>query len=122
MYVFLILCGSLIPAMLLLIGGILKKHPPKKINWYLGYRTARSMKSPEAWNYAQTRLGQLWRQWGLPLWGATLLALLPFRNATEDLQGLALLVVTGVQLAVIIATIPKIEKELKERFEDTPIK
>ena len=63
------------------------------------------------------RLGQIWRRWGLPLWVLSLLAMLPFRYASVDLQGAALLVVTGVQLGGILATIPKIEKELKERFE-----
>ena len=117
MFVFLFLFGSLIPVLLLLVGLILRNHPPRRINWYLGYRTARSMRTPAAWDYAQLRLGQLWRRRGVPLWVLSLLAMLPFRYASEDLQGAALLVVIGVQLGVILATIPKIEKELKERFE-----
>ena len=118
MFVFLIISASLIPAILLLVGVLLRKHPPRKINWYLGYRTARSMKSPEAWDYAQVRLGQLWRRFGLPLWVLSLSAILPLGKASENLQGAVLLVVTGVQLVAVLAVIPRIEKELKERFDE----
>ena len=118
MFLFLLLIGSLIPTMLLFIGEILRKHPPRTISWYLGYRTARSMKSQEAWDYAQSRLGQLWRRLGLPLWIFSLLILLPFRDAPEDLQGLVLLVLTGGQLVALLSGIPRIEQELQERFRE----
>lgn len=34
-------------------GGILLRYPPKKINWFYGYRTHNSMKSQERWDFAQ---------------------------------------------------------------------
>jgi len=36
-----------------LVGSILYKFPPKKINVVYGYRTTASMKSIERWNFAQ---------------------------------------------------------------------
>jgi uncharacterized membrane protein len=43
-------------------GAILWKYPPKSINWLYGYRTARSMKSQECWDFAQTYAarGMVW--------------------------------------------------------------
>ncbi|MCO5725312.1 SdpI family protein [Robiginitalea marina] len=43
-------------------GTILWKYPPKNINWLYGYRTARSMKSQECWDFAQTYAarGMVW--------------------------------------------------------------
>ena len=46
-----------LPSILFLSGGIfylvalvLSKFPPKKINYFYGYRTKASMKSQESWN------------------------------------------------------------------------
>ena len=39
--------------MLLIIGFIFKKFPPKKINSIYGYRTSSSMKNKKVWDYAQ---------------------------------------------------------------------
>jgi uncharacterized membrane protein len=36
-----------------LVGALLYKFPPKKMNSYYGYRTPSSMKSKEAWQFAQ---------------------------------------------------------------------
>jgi len=35
------------------VGAILYKFPPKKINWFYGYRTPASMRSQERWEFAQ---------------------------------------------------------------------
>ncbi len=42
-----------ISIMLLIIGFIFKKFPPKKINSIYGYRTSSSMKNKKVWDYAQ---------------------------------------------------------------------
>lgn len=42
-----------ISLMILLIGLIFKKLPPKKINSIYGYRTNSSMKNKKVWDYAQ---------------------------------------------------------------------
>ena len=43
----------LIPAIFLIIGVIFYFKPPRRINYFVGYRTASSMSSQEAWEYAQ---------------------------------------------------------------------
>jgi len=42
-----------ISLMILIIGLIFKKFPPKKINSIYGYRTNSSMKNKKVWDYAQ---------------------------------------------------------------------
>ncbi len=42
----------LLSPLLLLIAGIFKAYPPRKINHYYGYRTKRSMSSEQAWKMA----------------------------------------------------------------------
>jgi len=41
-------------AFMLLLGWLLKKYPPKKINHLYGYRTQRSMKNQATWEAANT--------------------------------------------------------------------
>ncbi len=43
---------------LIIAGFILIFAPPKKINHLYGYRTRRSMKSQEIWDYAQPKAGR----------------------------------------------------------------
>lgn len=44
-----LLCGVIF----LLAAGVMYSFPPKKINPLYGYRTIRSMKSQESWDFAQ---------------------------------------------------------------------
>ncbi|MEM7085686.1 MAG: SdpI family protein [Bacteroidota bacterium] len=41
-------------ALLFILALIFQKFPPKKINWYYGYRTQRSMKNDTIWKAANT--------------------------------------------------------------------
>ncbi len=48
-----LLISSLLPGVLIvLIGSYWKRYPPKKINHLYGYRTKKSMKNMDTWNYA----------------------------------------------------------------------
>lgn len=40
-------------AILLLVGAVLYVFPPKKINWWYGYRTPLAMQDQQRWNFAQ---------------------------------------------------------------------
>jgi len=50
----------LIPIILIIIGLILVKCPPKKINIIVGYRTRKSMKNENNWKSANQYCGRLW--------------------------------------------------------------
>lgn len=41
-------------ALLFILALIFQKYPPKKINWYYGYRTSRSMKNETVWKAANS--------------------------------------------------------------------
>ena len=52
-----LLFGILLPAVLVLLSGFLwQRFPPKKINYLYGYRTQRSMRNQQTWDYAN-RIG-----------------------------------------------------------------
>ncbi len=118
----------LIPATMIGFGLLWKKHPPKDINAVYGYRTSRSCKSQETWDFAHQAIGRLWRRWGLVLLAALpafLLAALArqgwnpacFLDEPADADAWLLLVLVGVQLAVIIGSIFPVERALKTHFD-----
>lgn len=44
-WIYMLVCSLLIPLIILGVGALLAKHPPKQINWAYGYRTRRSTKT-----------------------------------------------------------------------------
>jgi uncharacterized membrane protein len=52
-----LLIGVLSPALIVILAGLIwQQFPPKKINHLYGYRTQRSMKNQQTWDYAN-RIG-----------------------------------------------------------------
>ncbi|MFM8916523.1 MAG: SdpI family protein [Bacteroidota bacterium] len=95
----------------IVLGYYFSKFPPKKINHIYGYRTPRSMKSQEAWNFAQVYGAKKMIVAGWIMLGAGLL-LLPF-NLTEHLSALLSIgILIGSAIWMIVVT----ERELKKKF------
>lgn len=95
-----------------LSGWILKKYPPKSINWFYGYRTRRAMKGQDQWDFAQKLAGREMLRSGL------LLTVLGIAGAWLPLSDEAAVAVALVPV-VIFAFLPvvRVETELKKRFE-----
>jgi uncharacterized membrane protein len=91
---------------------ILFRFPPKKINWLYGYRTIKSMKSQDAWDFAQHYSSRLMLFSGLILLIIACCALLfpPYNETTEVI--LSLILVFAAAFGLVILT----ERELERRF------
>ena len=118
MWVFMLTCNLIIPVVMILFGRMFEEAPPKKVNWTFGYRTKRSMKSQEAWDFAQRYFGELWQKMGralLPLavLGQALTLLCP------DVESMCYwsLVPTIVETVVMTATLIPVERALKQNFD-----
>jgi uncharacterized membrane protein len=110
---FLFVTSMLVPFTMALIGALFRKNPPKRMNWFYGYRTSRSMKSPEAWDYANRRMGEIWWRTGLVLGGASVLVAL---YCWEDLETASLWLM-GFQLLAMLFTIVVVEQDLRRKFD-----
>ena len=55
----------ILPVIITLIGYIMNKYPPKKVNWFIGYRTRKSMRDETVWKIANQYCGKLWMKIGL---------------------------------------------------------
>ena len=109
----------LIPGIMVGIGARFLKHPPGTVNAWYGYRTARSMKNQETWDFAHETCGKLWVRLGkLSFLPALLAAALTFGCGIETVSVASIVVVT-VQTLVLIGSIFPVERALKRNFDDS---
>lgn len=95
----------------IVLGWYFAKFPPKKINHYYGYRTTRSMKSQEAWDFAQVYGAQkmVWAGWMMLAVGVMMLPL-PFSENVKAILSVSTLIIVAVWMIVVT------EKALKSKF------
>ena len=110
-------CALLVPATMLHFGGIFLCRPPKTINSVYGYRTKRSMASPEAWKFAHETCGRLWLRWGGWMAVFSVLGMLPLlgREAeTVAWWGLGLIL---LQCAALFLSMVPVERAIRRNFD-----
>ena len=54
----------IIPTLIIIVGFLMYKYPPKKPNWFIGYRTRNSMKDKDVWEIANRYCGNVWMKLG----------------------------------------------------------
>lgn len=97
-------------AFMLLLGWLLKKFPPKKINHLYGYRTQRSMKNQATWEAANTYSSLVFFK--VSLYGFFIPVALYFLYPQLNVL-ITIITNTLLLLYVLYAT----EKHLKARFD-----
>ena len=103
----------LIPLMIIVVGYLMFKYPPKKINYVIGYRTLKSMKNIDNWNFANKYCGKLLIKMGLiMLLICLVMIILTFMKIIIFTETI-LLVVIFFQLALLILSIFIVENMLK---------
>ena len=107
----------LVPAVMLYFGWRFLNRPPQMINALYGYRTSRSMKNQQTWDYAHQVCGKLWFRAGAVMLPLSLLAMLSGLGKDTQALGIWLMGVVLVQVVVMIATIFPVEKALKRKFD-----
>ena len=107
----------LIPAVMIVVGVVFLKRPPKRVNGFYGYRTQRSMSSLEAWDFAHRVCGRLWLGCGavvgLLCLGLEIAVLRWNRELLSTWSGTILL----IQCVLLLVTILPVEGALKRNFD-----
>ncbi|MGN0971933.1 MAG: SdpI family protein [Aristaeellaceae bacterium] len=116
MLIFLYCCGLLIPLIMIFAGWLLRKRPPAHISGFVGYRTARSMASPESWRFAQEDCGRRWQRAGWAMLLPSLLILLPLCCLSEDAASIISLILMAAQTLIMILVTLRTERALKDAF------
>ena len=106
----------LIPVIMLVSGRIMWRHPPKDINGFVGYRTARSMKNMDTWKFAHEYLGRLWWRIGFIMLIPSIAAHLLSYSKSENFIAVLACILETIQCIVLIASIFPAERALKRNF------
>lgn len=118
MWILMLVCNLLMPAVMIGIGRQYEAKPPHKNDGLSGYRTKRSMKNQDTWDFAQAYMGKVWQKAGWVLLPLTVLgqALTLFCPTIESMCMWSL-APTTVEVTALIATIFPVERALKRTFD-----
>ncbi|RWX00066.1 SdpI family protein [Flavobacterium cerinum] len=106
-----LLCGVIF----LLAAGLMHSFPPKEINYLYGYRTRRSMKSKESWDFAQ-------RYSTIQMAKAALfMSIISFAGYLFPAENVALHLTAGMIITImgVAYMLVTTERELKKRFTES---
>ena len=117
-WIFMFCCTLLIPIIMIVVGNSMRLGKFKTINFVTGYRTRRSMKNQQTWDYAHRECGLLWRRWGSTMLVLTVIAMLLFMGEDTDHIGVAGCVITVLQMIPLFLSIVIVEKKLREKFDE----
>ena len=107
----------ILPVIIVILGIWLVKSPPKKINYFAGYRTKMSMKNKDTWIFAQNYCGRLFIVVGAILLVLYLPAIIFLHSAIGVIGMLGrILLVAPVILVIIIAIFT--EMALRANFDN----
>lgn len=112
----------LIPGLMIIFGRQFLKAAPKNINYTYGYRTTRSMKNKDTWSFAHKCIGGLWKGCGIALLPISVVFMLFLYGRDTDTVGYTGLILVGVQLVVMFASIFIVESRLKRTFDENGIR
>ena len=116
-WLFMLVMNLLIPVAMIFLGRRFLRKPPKEINSLYGYRTTRSMRDQQCWDFAQNYCGRLWQKTGvvlLPVSGILMLLLWGEEIHTVSLWGA---LVASAQVVILCLTIIPVERALKRNFD-----
>lgn len=120
-WIFMTAVSMMTPLLMIMAGYWFVRHPPETINQVYGYRTAMSRKNQQTWDFAQRYFGRLWWKAGWGMGILTVLAMLFVKGRSDNTVGLALGIWEFLQCAVLVLTVPVVERALKKRFDGNGI-
>ena len=117
-WIFMTLMTMLLPLVMLLLGLYFTRKSQKEINYLFGYRTTRSMKNKDTWEFAHKKIGKLWLAVGAIILPVSAVIMVLVLGQSKDVIGNTGSVIVLLQLVPLIATIFPVEKALKENFDE----
>lgn len=117
-WIFMFCCNLVVPCIMLAYGAFYLRCAAEKINWERGYRSKRSVKSQEAWNFANRYSGKLWCGCGAVLLCLTVLAMIWLYGTRESQSTVIGGIICIAQCLVMLLSIFPTEMALKRKFGD----
>ena len=117
-WLFMLVMDLLIPLAMIVFGRRFARKPPEKINEAFGYRTIRSMRSAESWDFAHRHFGRLWFLVGLVLLPLSVIPLLFVLHGDAGMVGIVGGLVCVCQCVPMLVPAFFTESALKKKFGD----
>lgn len=117
-WLFMVGCNLLMPILFIIAGRMMWKHCPSEINRLIGYRTKRSMKNYDTWQFAHGYCGRLWWIIGWILLLPSAAVLIPFFKSSYTVIGIVGAITVAVQIIISLISIIPTEIALKKTFSD----
>lgn len=111
-------CGLIVPLTMLLFGVLMLRRPPKEIGGLFGYRTRRSMKNQQTWDFAHHLCGKIWTVVGAALLVVCAALQILFMRVNPDRFSFLTELLSYAQIAVLLLSIVPVERALKKHFDD----
>ena len=117
MWYFLFICSLLIPISLIVFGYLMWKKTPQEINYTYGYRTDKSMRNIDTWNYANKLCGKIMFIMGLIITIPTTIVEVLYYGCENNTLSIIILAIVGIQIILMLLIIPVIECSLNRKFD-----
>ena len=108
----------IIPVTMIGLGQLFVRRAPKDINGFFGYRTKRSMKNRDTWEFAHEYIGRLWAIGGTVLLPISVIPMLVVLGQDDDIVGMVGGVITALQIIPLVGAIFLTESTLKKNFDE----
>ena len=116
-WIFMLAVVLLLPLTMLVFGRRFQRKAPERINMFFGYRTTRSMKNRDTWNFAHEKAGRYWYRAGWAVLVLSVLAMLPAMGKDAETVGLWGAAVCCVQCVPMLWVFFVVEGALKRAFD-----
>ena len=116
-WIFMLIMVLLIPGTMLGYGILFTKKTPNNINFVFGYRTSRSTKNKNTWNFAHKYIGKLRKTLALIMLPLSIIPLLFVFGSDADTVGAVGGIIVVIQLIPMVAAIFPTERALKKNFD-----
>lgn len=103
----------IVPAILIVFGLFTRVGLPKRVNFFVGYRTSMACKNQDTWAFAHKHAGKLWIIIGFILLALSVGVALIDSEAHEWIT----LAIVVVQVVAIVLTIIPTEIALRKEFD-----
>ncbi len=116
-WIYMFVIALLIPIIMILFGRAFLKKAPKQIQFLFGYRTSRSMKNRDTWEFAHRFCGKIWLICGTALVPVVVGIMLCFIGADTKTVGYVGAAMLVLPLLLIFLSVILTERALKNTFD-----
>ena len=116
-WTYMVIMDLLVPFLMIGLGKSFLKKAPKEINALYGYRTTRSMKNRDTWEFAHHYCGKIWHVCGWILLPVSLLPMFFVIGQSDDTIGYLGGFIELVQVLFLIGSVIPTEIALKKNFD-----